>query len=82
MMWYNIIPSFIPMNPNMYFMYYSRIKGLNPLIFGRKEGYAINVTKLKIIPHVEQLVQTQYLVKIPTCGLKQPNLISKGVPIQ
>ncbi len=30
-MWYNTIPPFIPMDPNMYSMYYSRIKGPNPL---------------------------------------------------
>jgi hypothetical protein len=36
--WYNTIPSFVPMDPNMYSMYYSRIKGLDSLIYGRKKG--------------------------------------------
>ncbi len=39
-MWYNIVPPFVPMDPNMYSVYYSKIKGPNPLIFGRKERYA------------------------------------------
>jgi hypothetical protein len=41
-MWYNTIPSFVPMDPNMYSSYYFIIKGLDPLIFGRKEIYATN----------------------------------------
>ncbi len=43
LMWYNAIPSFVTMNVNMYYMYYSGIKGPDPLIFRRKEGYAIGV---------------------------------------
>jgi hypothetical protein len=49
-MWYNVILSFVPMNPNMY---YSEIKGLDPLIFGRKEGYAIGVIQPKPMPTIE-----------------------------
>jgi hypothetical protein len=45
MMWYNTIPSFVPMDPNMYSMYYLGIKGLDPLTFGRKKGYATSVTQ-------------------------------------
>jgi hypothetical protein len=56
-MWYNIVPYFIPMFPNMYSMYYLGIKGPNPLIFKRKKGYATGVTQLELVPHVEQLVQ-------------------------
>ncbi len=36
-MWYNSIPSFVPMDHNMYLMYYSKIKGSYPFIFGKKE---------------------------------------------
>jgi hypothetical protein len=54
-MWYNIIPPFVPMDPNMYSMYYYKIKGPNPLIFGRKERYVANIIQLKPVPHVEQL---------------------------
>ncbi len=36
-MWYNIVPSFVPMDLNMYFMYYSGIKGLDPLIFRKRK---------------------------------------------
>ncbi len=43
-MWYNTILFFVPMDPNMYFAYYSRIEGLDPLIFGRKDKYAIGTT--------------------------------------
>jgi hypothetical protein len=43
-------------------MYYSRIKGPNPLIFGKKKGYVISITQLKQVPHVEQLVHNQYLI--------------------
>ncbi len=54
-MWYDTIIPFIPMDPNMYSMYYSRIKGLDPLISGRRERYVINITQVKLVPHVEQL---------------------------
>jgi len=53
----------------MYSMYYSRIKGPNPLISRRRKGYVVNVTQLEQVPLVEQLVQNQYLVKIPISGL-------------
>jgi hypothetical protein len=52
-MWYNTLPPFVPMGPNMYFMYYSRIKGPNPLIFQRKERYAANITQTESVPPIE-----------------------------
>jgi hypothetical protein len=63
-------------------MYYSGIMGPNPLICGRKKGYVINVTQLELMPPVEQLVQNQYLIRIPTSRLKQLVPIVRGVPIQ
>ncbi len=59
------------MDPNMYSMYYSGIKGHDPFIFGKSMGYEVGVIQLKQVPPIEQLVQNQYLVKIPTLGLKQ-----------
>ncbi len=53
-MWYNIIPSFVPMDLNIYSMYYSKIKGLDPLIFGRKKGFVTNVTQPKLVIIVKQ----------------------------
>jgi hypothetical protein len=81
-MWYNTIPSFVPMDPNMYSMYYLGIKGLDPLISGRKKGYATNVIEPKLMPPIEQLVQNQYLVRIPTFGLKELVPITRGVLVQ
>jgi len=43
------------MDPNIYSMYYSKIKGLDPLIFKRKEIYAVGITKAKLVPPIEQL---------------------------
>jgi hypothetical protein len=43
-MWYYTIQSFVPMDPNMYSMNYSRIKGFDSLIFGKKERYAAGTT--------------------------------------
>ncbi len=40
----------------MYSMYYSKIKGPNPLIFGRKKGDGTNVNYPKLVLLVEQLV--------------------------
>jgi hypothetical protein len=40
-MWYNTIP---PFDPNMYSMYYYGIKRLDPLIFRKKERYAVGIT--------------------------------------
>jgi hypothetical protein len=52
-MWYDMVPSFISMDPNMYSMYYLRIKGFDPLIYREKKGYAIDVTQPDLMPHVE-----------------------------
>jgi hypothetical protein len=52
-MWYNTTPSFVPMDPNMYSMYYSGIKGPNPLIYGRKKGYVTGVPQPKLVPPIE-----------------------------
>jgi hypothetical protein len=57
-MWYNTIPSFVPMDPKMYSTYYSRINGPNPFIFGRKEKYATGTIQRELIPRVEQPKQT------------------------
>jgi hypothetical protein len=54
------------MDHDKYSMYYSRIKRFYPLISGRMKGYVISVIQPKQMPHVEQLVQNQYPVKIPT----------------
>jgi len=37
----------------MYLTYYSKIKGHDPLIFGRKEEYVANINQLESEPHVE-----------------------------
>ncbi len=79
--WYNSVPSFVLMDPNMYSMHYSKIKGPNPLISRRKKGYVIDVIQLKQVPHVEQLVQNQYPIKIPTLGLEQSDPFTRDVPI-
>jgi hypothetical protein len=60
-MWYNTIPSFVPMDRNMYSMYYSKTKGPNPLISRRRKGYVVNVTQLEKVPPIEQLVQNTIL---------------------
>jgi hypothetical protein len=57
-MWYNIVPPFIPMDPNMYFMYYFIIRGLDPLIYRIKEIYASDTTQVEPMPPNEQLEQT------------------------
>jgi hypothetical protein len=57
-MWYDTIPPYVPMDFNMYFMYYFGIKGPDLLIFGRREKYAANITQTKPVPHVEQVEQT------------------------
>jgi hypothetical protein len=55
-MWYNIIPYFVPMDPNMYSMYYLRIKGFDPWISGKTKGNAINVTQPELLPPIKQPV--------------------------
>jgi hypothetical protein len=52
------------------------------LICERKKGYAINVSQLELMPPIEQLVQNQYLINVPTSGLKQVVFVVRGVPIQ
>ncbi len=41
--WYSNIPSFVPMDLNMYSMYYP-IKRPYPLIFGRNKGYVVDIS--------------------------------------
>jgi len=48
-----IVPPFVPMDPNMYTMYYFRIKGPDPLISRRKERYVTNTTQTKLMSLVE-----------------------------
>jgi hypothetical protein len=55
-MWYNIVPSFVPMDPNLYPMYYLVIKRPDPLISRRKKGFAVYVAQPQQAPLVEQLV--------------------------
>jgi hypothetical protein len=38
-----MVPSFVPMDPNMYFMYYLGFKEPNPLIFGKNKTYVVGV---------------------------------------
>lgn len=52
-MWYNIVPSFVPMDFNVYSMYYLGIKGLDPLISRRKEQYATSINQLESMPLVK-----------------------------
>jgi hypothetical protein len=56
-MWYNTIPSFIPMDPKMCSMYYFKIKGPDPLISRRNKGYVVDAIQLEQVPLVEQVVQ-------------------------
>jgi hypothetical protein len=52
-MWYNTIPPFIPMVPNMYSMYYFGIKGPDPLISKGMEIYAFDITQAEPVPPIE-----------------------------
>jgi hypothetical protein len=52
-MWYNPVPPFIPIDPNMHSMYYSGIKRLDPLDYGRKEKYPFDITQAKLVPLLE-----------------------------
>jgi hypothetical protein len=61
----------------MYLMYYSWIKGPDPLIFGRNKVYVVGVTQPKQVPPIQQLVQNQYLVRIPISRLEQPVHVHK-----
>jgi hypothetical protein len=51
-MWYNITPSFIPMDVNMYPMYYFRIKGLDPFI-SRRDRHANGINHPDVVPPIE-----------------------------
>jgi hypothetical protein len=63
-------------------MYYLRIKGLDPLNFGRKKGCGANVIQPKPMLPIGQLVQNQYPIKILTSRLEKSVLIAKGILIQ
>ncbi len=54
-MWYNIIPSFVPMDVTIYPMYYFKIKRYDPLISRRKERHVANNNQLKLMPPIKQL---------------------------
>jgi hypothetical protein len=65
-MWYNTIPSFVPMDFHMYSTYYSGIEGHGPLISRRNKRYATNTTQLKSMPPIEQLEQIHCHVRMPS----------------
>jgi len=52
-MWYITIPPLIPIDPNMYSIYYSGIKGFDPLISRKKEKYASDTTQAQSVPPIE-----------------------------
>ncbi len=54
-MWYNTVPPFVPVDLNLYSMYYFGIKGLDPLISRRKDINASGIIQTKPMPYVEQL---------------------------
>jgi hypothetical protein len=56
-MWYNTLPSFVPVDPNVYSTYYYGIKEFDPLIFGRKEIHVAGTIQLELVPPIEQLEQ-------------------------
>jgi hypothetical protein len=45
-MQYNIISSFIPMDPNMYSSYYFKLNGPDPLIFRKEKIHAVSIIQL------------------------------------
>jgi len=55
-MLYNTIPYFVPMDSNMYSMYYLGIKGLDPLNFGGKKGNVVGVTQPTPMPPIKEPV--------------------------
>ncbi len=63
-------------------MYYSKIKGHDPLISRRKKGCVAGVIQLKLVPLVEKLVLNQYPVRILIFGLEQSVPIMKHVHVQ
>jgi hypothetical protein len=63
------------MDFNMNPMYYFGIKGFDPLIFRMRERHVACINQLELVPLIEQSKQTQYLVRIPTFGLRQLVLI-------
>jgi hypothetical protein len=81
-MWYNTILSFVPMDPNMYSMYDLGIKELDLLIFGRKNGYVVDVTQPELVPPIEQLMENHYPIRIPTFRLEQLVFVARGVLVQ
>jgi hypothetical protein len=70
------------MDPNMYPTFYSRIKGRDPLIFGKKEGYAASINQLEPKLPIEQQKQAQYLSIVPFYGLGQLVVIPRVVCVQ
>ncbi len=44
-MWYNTIPYFVPMDLNIYLMYYLGIEGLDPLISRRRKENVVGVAQ-------------------------------------
>jgi hypothetical protein len=52
-MWYNVIPPFVPFDPNLYPTYPTRTKGLDSLIFRNYIGY---------VPKNVYLVPEQHVV--------------------
>jgi hypothetical protein len=56
-MWYNVIPPFVLLDPNLYLAYPTRTKGLDSSIFRNYIGYVLG----NVCPIPKQLIVPQYI---------------------
>ncbi len=80
-MWYNVIPPFVPLNPNLYPTYPTRTKGLDSSIFRNYIGYVLgNVypipKQLVVAPtYIPNSIGNQFLIMVQLVISKDRELV-------
>jgi hypothetical protein len=84
-MWYNVIPFFVPLDPNFYPTYPTRTKGLDSLIFRNYKCYVPRnvylISKQYVVPPIyrSHYVGNQFLIMVQPVTSKDEQTIQQLV---
>ncbi len=80
-MWYNVIPPFVPLNPNLYPTYPIGTKGLDSSIFRNYIGYVLGnvypISKQLVVPptYIPNFIGNQFLIVVQLVISKDRELV-------
>jgi hypothetical protein len=61
-MWNNVIPPFVPLNPNLYPTYFTKTNGLDPSIFRNYTSYVFRYVYPILEQHVVPPIYTPHTI--------------------